>query len=47
MYLGQIVEIGTKQQVLNAPAPSLLEGLAFLRTFFPDLSHRRVERKER
>jgi oligopeptide/dipeptide ABC transporter ATP-binding protein len=46
MYLGQVVEIGTKEQVLNAPRHPYSKALLSSH-LFPDLSHRRVERKER
>ena len=46
MYLGQVVEIGTKEQVLNAPRHPYSRALLSSH-LFPDLSHRRVERKER
>ena len=46
MYLGQIVEVGTKEQVLNTPCHPYSKALLSSH-LFPDLSHRRVERKER
>jgi len=46
MYLGQIVEIGTKEQVLNTPRHPYSKALLSSH-LFPDLDHRRVERKER
>ena len=46
MYLGQVVEIGTKEQVLGAPRHPYSKALLSSH-LFPDLSHRRVERKER
>jgi oligopeptide/dipeptide ABC transporter ATP-binding protein len=46
MYLGQIVEIGIKEQVLNAPRHPYSKALLSSH-LFPDLSHRRVERTER
>jgi oligopeptide/dipeptide ABC transporter ATP-binding protein len=46
MYLGQIVEIGTKEQVLNTPRHPYSQALLSSH-LFPDLTHRRVERKER
>ena len=46
MYLGQVVEIGTKEQVLSAPRHPYSKALLSSH-LFPDLSHRRVERKER
>ena len=46
MYLGQVVEIGSKEQVLGAPRHPYSKALLSSH-LFPDLSHRRVERTER
>ena len=46
MYLGQIVEIGTKEQVFNTPRHPYSKALLSSH-LFPDLDHRRVERAER
>jgi peptide/nickel transport system ATP-binding protein len=46
MYLGQIVEIGTKEQVLGAPRHPYSKAL-LASHLFSDLSHRRVDRKDR
>lgn len=46
MYLGQVVEIGAKEQVLGAPRHPYSKALLSSH-LFPDLSHRRVDRKER
>ncbi|MGN6719828.1 MAG: oligopeptide/dipeptide ABC transporter ATP-binding protein, partial [Candidatus Binatia bacterium] len=46
MYLGQIIEVGTKEQVLNTPRHPYSKALLSSH-LFPDLNHRRVERKER
>jgi len=46
MYLGQIVEIGTKEQVLGAPRHPYSKAL-LASHLFSDLSNRRVDRKER
>jgi len=46
MYLGQIVEIGTKEQVFGAPRHPYSKALLSSH-LFPDLSHRRVDRQER
>ena len=46
MYLGQIVEIGTKEQVFGAPRHPYSKALLSSH-LFPDLENRRVDRKER
>ena len=46
MYLGQIVEIGTKEQVFNTPRHPYSKALLSSH-LFPDLDHRRVEREQR
>ena len=46
MYLGQIVEIGTKEQVFNTPRHPYSKALLSSH-LFPDIEHRRVERKDR
>ena len=46
MYLGQVVEIGTKEQVLGAPRHPYSKALLGSH-LFSDLSNRRVDRKER
>lgn len=46
MYLGQIVEVGTKEQVFGTPRHPYSKALLSSH-LFPDLDHRRVERKER
>jgi peptide/nickel transport system ATP-binding protein len=46
MYLGQIVEIGTKEQIFGAPAHPYSQALLAAH-LFPDLATRRVERARR
>jgi oligopeptide/dipeptide ABC transporter ATP-binding protein len=46
MYLGQIVEIGTKEQVFGTPRHPYSRALLSSH-LFPDLDNRRVEREER
>lgn len=46
MYLGQVVEIGTKEQVLGTPRHPYSKAL-LASHLFSDLSNRRVDRKER
>src|SRR5262249_59330746 len=46
MYLGQIVELGTKEQVFGTPRHPYSKAL-IASHLFPDVRHRRVEQKDR
>jgi oligopeptide/dipeptide ABC transporter ATP-binding protein len=45
MYLGQIVEIGSKEQVFNTPLHPYSKALLAAH-LFPDLDHRRIDRRD-
>ena len=46
MYLGQVVEIGTKEQVFETPSHPYSKALLAAH-LFPDVENRRVDRKDR